>query len=367
MQFFRNLSLAAVFAASAAFLPSCRADRAVARTYKTVDCSLKGYWIRNLCEDEKQYLDRAASSYPEYPDLRSLTAESLQKITRETKDVDIAAALFYHRAVSEKKNQEFYSYISRKEAEFEKKPPDFSEKKALFLMVPGMFYRDNSDVESSGQALRKLAASAGMKEGLIEVEQTGTVDRNGEIICRYLQGFDSSEADGIILVSASKGSGDIKRAAAFCGKEPYFRKVKGWFNIGGIVKGSLLINGIQDGFRSKMEARTYFFVKGYSWKGLLSMRAGEGAPLEKPAVIPEHLLIVNVVGVPLFRHVTQRARPYYEYLIRFGPSDGMVLLADSYMEGAVLYPSFRNDHYFQWPIPENRILAMISYILEKKF
>jgi hypothetical protein len=44
----------------------------------------------------------------------------------------------------------------------------------------------------------------------------------------------------------------------------------------------------------------------------------------------------------------------------------MTLLADSYMEGAINVPSWRNDHYFQWPIPENRIKAYFSYLIEGK-
>jgi hypothetical protein len=319
----------------------------------------------NLCTDEKEYLDRALKYDPSIT-LQNLDRDVLKKVVQETHDVDDAAALFYQRVISEPENKLFLDYISNKEKEIKKSYPNFASKKILFLMIPGMFYQDNPHIESSGETLRKLARKLGLKDDIVKIKQTGTVDENGQMICDYLKNNNNSEIKSIILASASKGGGDIKRAIGICGNEEYFKKIRGWFNIGGITKGSLLVNGILNNFRNRMEARIYFLFKGYNWNGLLSIRQGKDTPLDEPFVIPSGMQVVSIVGVPFFRHVTPRARPYYNFLIQFGPSDGIVMLADSYIPGGRIYPSMRNDHYFQFAFTEERMAAILSYIVEHK-
>ena len=164
----------------------------------------------------------------------------------------------------------------------------------------------------------------------------------------------------------SKGSGDVKRAIQKCGDKPFFKKVLGWYNVGGLQKGSLLVNDINDTCVYKAEARSYFCWNGYNWDGLQSLEVGPGTALDSDLKFPEHMIVINVIAVPLFRHVSNRARPFYEYLIRYGPNDGLTLLAESYLEGAITYPSWRNDHYFRWPIYKYRMMAFMTYMVEKK-
>jgi len=350
------------------FIITCRFDRNVKNKpqFFRVECKTQQYRIQNLCDDEKKYLDHA-SKIDRKLKFQDLNRDYLQNITRDTKDVDIAAAMFYQRLLLDSRNNSFLNFVEKKEKQFNQRLPDYSSRGILFLLVPGMFYKDNKEIEASGNSLRKLVRRVGMKEDLVEIEQTGDVDTNAKIICKYIQNVDQSDIKGIILVSPSKGSGDIKRAIAHCGAKPYFKLVRGWFNIGGITKGSMIVDGISSNFRNYLEARLYFLFKRYNWKGLMSMRNGSNAPLAEKVNIPSFIEVVSVIGIPLFRHVSPRAKPYYTYLIRYGPSDGMVMLADAYIPGGYVYPSFRNDHYFQDPIPENRLLALLSFIVETKF
>jgi len=329
-----------------------------------VKCETNAYLQKGLCEDEVSYLDWAKAQ-KEYPKLEDLTREVLQKITIETKDVDKAAALYYLRVIQQPQNREFVEYLDRMEKILAKSKPDFSKKKILLALAPGMFYRDNPGVGADGKDLRDMATEIGLSQAIIPVEQTGTIEKNGQIICAFVKA--QTDVNGIILASLSKGSGDVKRAIQLCGKEPYFAKVRAWYNIVGINKGSRLITDIDDTWRYKMEARSYFCWNGYDWQGFLSLRAGKDAPLETELVLPEKMLVMNVVAVPLFRFVTDRARPFYEYLIRYGPNDGMTLLADSAIPGGVTYVSWRNDHYFRFPIYRPRMHSFLVYIVERKF
>ncbi|MDZ4725659.1 MAG: hypothetical protein SH817_05860 [Leptospira sp.] len=348
-------------------LVACHADRKLEianQETKMVRCDIKAYEIDNLCEDEKAYLDWAASQ-KEYPTLKSLTKDVLADLTKKTLDIDKTSALFYHRSIIEKKNNQFIQFLKRKEVELKKKLPNYTNKNIILAMVPGMFYKDNPAVGADGKVLRDIALELGLKEELLQVDQTGTIDENAKFICEYVK--NKTDVNGIIFASVSKGSGDLKKAIQICGKEPYFEKVKGWYNIGGLNKGTPLVKTIESNWRYRYEARSYFFWKGYDYDGFLSMSAEKGAPLDFELELPKNLMLINVIAVPQYRQVTKRAFPFYESMIPSGPNDGMTLLADSYVEGAITYPSWRNDHYFQWPIYHQRMMAFFVFIVENQF
>ncbi|TGN17602.1 hypothetical protein [Leptospira idonii] len=347
------------------FLISCTADRKLNNPKEGLSgmqCEGIDYYVDEICESEKALLDWAAA-YPKYRKLTDLTRPVLYEIMQET-DIDHAAAIFYHRAITEPTNRKFIEYVFTKQNELLRKVPDYSKKKLIFAIAPGMFYKDNTEVDADGKLIRAIVKQMGIQEAVIPTDQTGTVDGNGQIICDFVQ--QNQDKSGIIIGSASKGSGDFKRAMELCGNEPYFAKVSGWFNFGGINKGSLVVNAMMDHWLYSREGKVYFWWKGYNYEGLTSMRAGADAPLGKDLVIPKGLIVVNIVGVPHSQLVTERGRPFYNYLAQFGPNEGLNLLADSYIVGTPLFPSWRNDHYFRVPMPEERIKAFITYIVEKK-
>ena len=347
-------------------LPACRVDRQFedpTQKVQKVDCTTNSHYMENLCDDEVQYL-QWAEELKDYPRLADLNRDVLYQITQSTQDVDKAAAVFYTRVLREPANRRFYEYLERKEPQLVKQTPDYSNLNLLLALVPGAFYEDNTGVGADGAKLRELVVNMGLKEDMIRVEQTGSVYRNAEIICNYLE--QRTDVDGIVLASVSKGSSDIKMAIKQCGDQPYFKKVIGWYNIGGINKGSVLVNALNDDWMNKWEARTYFCLQGYDWQGVQTMRADRGSPLDFELELPEHILLINVVGVPTWRFVTNRARPYYEYLVRYGPNDGVSLLSDTYMPGGITWASWRNDHYFRWPISEQKMQAFVVYIIENQ-
>lgn len=346
-------------------LISCYSDKKIQIQnveYKKIRCDFSDYRIPNLCEDEKSYLDWARKSYKDLSSFRDLNRENLLRIENETNDIDNAAAIFYERAIRDPKNLRLLNYLSRTEKEYAKIPPDFSKYNITLAMVPGMFYKDNPETGADGKALRDLAAKIGIKSILVPILQTGTSEQNGEIICNFLRG--ASEDSPIIFASPSKGGADIKMAIRKCGGEAYFRKVRGWYNIGGLSRGSFAVNGMLDVWSYYLKARLYFLLEWYDWNGLLSLKAGKESALDEPMVLPKGLTLINVVGVPLFRHVTERAHIFYNYLMNFGPNDGFLLLADTIVPGAIVYPSWRNDHYFSWPFPEARLQAFFGYLVE---
>ncbi len=361
---YKLTSLKALFILVFAVL-SCTADRKLNNPKENLagmQCEGIDYYVDDICESEKALLDWAAA-YPKYRKLTDLTRENLKAIMDET-DIDHAAAVFYHRAIIDPTNRKLIEYIFTKQNEMLRKTPDYTKQNLMFAIAPGMFYKDNTEVDADGKMIRSIVRAMGIQDAVIPTEQTGTVEENGAIICKFIK--DNESKNGIIIGSASKGSGDFKKAIELCGNEPHFKKVSGWFNFGGINKGSLVINAMMDHWLYSTEGKIYFWWKGYNWEGLISMRGGENAPLSGELRIPKDVIVVNIVGVPHSQIVTKRGRPFYDYLAQFGPNEGLNLLSDSFIVGTPLYPSWRNDHYFAVPIQEERIKAFITYIVETK-
>ncbi len=308
-------------------------------------------------------LERIAAE-TKYPDFRGLKAETLVHAAQAEGGLDYAAALFYQRLVADPLNRELYDYLDQAEAQASDAAQDYARRKILFVIVPGMFYYDTTAVDSRGAALRSIVRRMGVRDMVAPIEQTGTVTENGARICEFLE-FVQADYEAILLASISKGGGDVKEALRLCGTARAFQRVRGWVNIGGITRGSPLVNEIEATCLPRAEAQLYFLYKGYQWSGLTSMRAGADAPLAFDAEIPPGLITVSVVGAPLRRHLTERSAPYYEALAPYGPSDGIVLLADSYVPGGAVYAQFGSDHYFATPLSEKRIRAFVTYLLDK--
>ena len=351
-------------------LAACNVDRSFERE-ETVDenqplylCLKSAFFIQKICDDELELIDWAAG-YQKYPTLASITPAALEEITVETGDVDKATAVFYHRAIRDEGNRRLIEYLDRRQYELIDNTPDYSSKNLLLALAPGMFWKDNPNVGAGGEQLRKIAADMGLKEAIIPVQQSGTAETNGRLICEYIA--KTQQFDGILLASVSKGGADIKYALKLCGQKPEFKKVVAWYNIGGINNGSPLIDDIDSTFLFRLEARGYFLLYGYDWDGFMSMRYGEGSPLNFQPAVPEHMEIINIVPAPMHRHVSSRARPFYDYLAQFGPNDGLTLLGDNYIPGSLVYPAWRNDHYFRVPIPEQRMQAFLTYVIDRRF
>lgn len=342
----------------------CRVDRPILieNKYIRVKCDIQEYNITNLCEDEKNYLDWAKSAYPEYPRFEDLNQKVLKKIADETEDIDKATSIFYQRILEHKNTKEFLQEISKLEKQVLKQKIDLGRKQVKLVLVPGMFFQDNPDVRARGGAIFDVAKELNLQVETAPIDHVGTVEENANILCNYLR--TNTDGKKIIFVSPSKGSSDIKRSIQIYGKEKYYKDVIGWFSIAGILKGSYVIQKILESKINFLEARTYFFLKGYNWNALLSIRA-EDPILNSEFEIPETMIAVSLVATPLYRHITERAKPFFLALVPYGSNDGFTLLYDSIIPNSYIYPAWRNDHYFSYGFQANTMKAFLLFILQK--
>ncbi|MFP4374328.1 MAG: hypothetical protein ACLFPO_08350 [Spirochaetaceae bacterium] len=340
-----------------------------ARGHELENCGARAYLASDLCHDEKELLDWAAA-YPFHRSLSDLTAENLRAIAAATGSVDQAAAVFYHRVVSEPHTRRFIEEIHSTERRLSQGGtgdlPDYTDSNVLFAFVPGMFYEDIDIRGLKGEPLIEAATDLGLPSVVLPVDQTGTVVENAERIASFLREH-AAGYEEIIVATASKGAADFAVMLDEYRTESFVSRIRTWFNIAGILEPSPLVDTIEDRPGLRVRARLFFLLNGYDYSGFQSMGStfeGRPGPLARPLHRPDHIDVVTIVGVPLEEHVTHTARPFYRVLSDAGPNDGFLLHAHSIRVGGPIYPAWRNDHYFQWSLPPERVRAFIVNALE---
>ena len=63
--------------------------------------------------------------------------------------------------------------------------------------------------------------------------------------------------------------------------------------------------------------------------------------------LPEHVLMLQYVGVPLSGHIGDAVAGRYEALRPLGPNDGLTLLADELIPGSIVVTDVGLDHFYR--------------------
>ncbi|AYV54850.1 hypothetical protein EFP84_04515 [Leptospira kmetyi] len=347
---------------------SCSFFRVNIREYSLYEkeCKKQIYFLRDVCEDEFESLS-LADHYLKNVDKRSIEQLDTNILLNLAKKygVDFALSYYYQSLISDVKSEEIHSFVSKfgKNDSAKNSQIVTTSTNIKVIHVPGMFYK-NSGQDNHLLGLAHIITSIGLKFDYVPVDETGTIQENGEMICSYI----SKEAPdlSIILVSTSKGGADVKTAIQKCGQEKYFKRVLGWFNIGGINKGTPIVNTVNQSWRKTSETRIAFFFKQFNWSGFQSIKRDPGSPLFADIEIPESMIVINIIGLPMDRYVSLRAYEYYQSLLSsYGPNEGLALIGDSYMKGAYNFGAWRNDHYFWLMRDKASLEVFIHFMLAK--
>jgi hypothetical protein len=164
-----------------------------------------------------------------------------------------------------------------------------------------------------------------------------------------------------VVVSASKSGSEVALALGMLSPEEAGH-VAAWVNVAGVLGGSPLVDG------ALVAPRCWAALALFGWRrgGLDGMRS-MSTRLRRAALrdlrVPEHVLVVNHVPVPLSGHVSRRARGGYEGMRSLGPNDGLALTLDEiFPEGATLV-EFGLDHYMSAPDIGRRTVALTHAVL----
>jgi hypothetical protein len=302
--------------------------------------------------NELKLLRQAGLAYPElsYADLSTAV---LAQITRKH-TTDFATALFYDRI---RRSPEHGPFISSLEAI----EPDLANLPRLsgkVFVAPAAFYREYPDLGADGQLVREIASDFGLETALLPVSSIGTVTSNAALIAQVLA---AESATPVILVSLSKGGAEARLALE--ADRTLARKVRVWIQIGGLIRGSPVVNALLDGrWWQRGLLCAYLRYLGAGSELLCELRYGCGSILGRQAIAPAGMRVINVISCPLNYHMVGNRRPRYLYLAGLGPNDGSTLLRDAIVEPGLVYPVWGADHYFRTPEIPRLVYRLFLYL-----
>jgi hypothetical protein len=140
------------------------------------------------------------------------------------------------------------------------------------------------------------------------------------------------------------------------------RHVAAWVNVAGVLGGSPLVDG------ALVAPRCWAALALFGWRrgGLDGMRS-MSTRLRRAALpelrVPDHVLIVNHLPLPLSGDVSRRARGGYEGMRSLGPNDGLALTLDEIFPGAATLVELGLDHYMSASDIDRRTVALTRAVL----
>lgn len=295
-------------------------------------------------------LDRAARCTG-LPTLADCTESSLRALS-DREGIDFATALLYDRV---RRAPAQGPHIDRIESLTNSAGAVSMD--ATVVIVPGAFWRQYPGSGADGRLIREQAEGMGCRVETIPLPNFSSLAHNARLVRDWLSARRNGEP--IVLVSLSKGGGDVKLALASPDADDVFRHVVAWINLSGILDGTPLVSWLFARSWRSAWVRTLLHLRGYDLGIIRDLDRRPGSPLDFPLRLPSHLRAVHVVGFPLVQHATNRlARKCHARLRPHGPNDGAgILLADAVRWPGILYPLWGADHYLR---PAGRDIGRVA-------
>ncbi len=210
------------------------------------------------------------------------------------------------------------------------------------LFVPGWLYRSEPDNGADFAHQRRLLSQIGIANRLIETPESGAVEDNAAVIAAAVRAAAPEDGD-LILVSTSKAGAEVALALSRVLAPEDARRVVGWVNAGGALRGTPLVD------RALRPPASWFtnlvlWITGWDPAGLTSMTTARSRARLEGARLPDWITVVNLVAVPVSGTVTSRLYGSYQVLLEYGPNDGLVMLADTVWSGGVNVVALGADH-----------------------
>jgi hypothetical protein len=318
----------------------------------TVDSEIARYYLEHYLAEQRSdsQLDSLIDEIHLQNEISHLDREFLRGLS-EKFSVDFAS-LYLAKYILEDETDRTIQSVYRNElkkvrSEFKggflsSSPADSSY---LILFVPGWDYADSGAITGADFAKpRRIISGLGIENRLIEIDPNGAVEHNAAIIADTLSRYVAAGRQ-IVLVSASSGGPAAAQALGELLTAAQSRPVKAWVNIGGILQGSPVADHYLRWPRSWL-MRAVLLFKGWSLESVRSMSAEKSRPRFNRLHFPEHLLIINYIGIPLSGDISERARDTYRVLRKLGPNDGFTLITDEIAPRSVTIANLGIDHFF---------------------
>lgn len=204
------------------------------------------------------------------------------------------------------------------------------------LFVPTYLYTRFMARGASLREPREALEKVGFKCYFVETRDDGPIESNSELVANAIQAR-ANDGRRLIIITASKSSSEVALALTKLGPDQT-RHVAGWINAMGALQGTPLVD---DNVLPELE----WIVGKVDPAGGISMSVAASRPRFASLRVPSQVFVLNLVAIPTSGSVTFRARRGYYPMLKYGPNDGMVLVADTIYPGGVTLAEVGSDHF----------------------
>lgn len=305
-----------------------RVDSEVARYY--VGNYLAGQRSNAVLDERIDRVYRTTNgNLPDRDELKHLSDEF---------SVDFAALYFADQIARVPANQRFrrdfeqaYDYARKAFPEGRVKLPANYE----VLVVPLYLYKRIFAVGADLSGPREALEKAGLTTHFVETDDDGAIEANAELVAAAIRARAQS-GRRLLILSASKSGPEVALALTKLAPSEA-RHVAAWINAVGSLQGTPLADEL-----SFPEIRLITHrIDAAGRESLTTARSRERFDSFR---IPENVLVVNYFGIPVIGSISFMLRRGFFPLRKYGPNDGVLLLADMIFPGGVTLTELNEDH-----------------------
>ncbi|HYY30102.1 MAG TPA: hypothetical protein VE860_19310 [Chthoniobacterales bacterium] len=231
-----------------------------------------------------------------------------------------------------------------------------------FLFIPGFHYITDPTSGADFLNQRTLMRELGIDVQLAPTQEDGTIEENAQIIAQTIRS-QSRYHSKLILVSTSKSGPETALALGRILQPGETISVRAWISVGGLIRGTVLADRAVAWPQSWI-VPLIFSLQGVSFRSVPGLTTRASRARMKSIRLPQHILLVDYVAAPLSGDIAEDVKSRYNYLRRYGPNDGLTLLADELLPGAVTIIEPGVDHFYRDPYINVKSLAVANVVAD---
>ena len=206
------------------------------------------------------------------------------------------------------------------------------------LVVPIYLYKRLLGAGADLAAPRAALQKVGLTCHFVETQDDGAIEANADLVAAAIRARMQS-GRRLIVISASKSGAEVALALTRLGPAETSH-VAAWINTVGVLQGTPLVD-------EPLFQELEFLVGELDVAGKESLTTARGRQRFDSFRVPEHVLVVNHLGIPVSGSISFWGRRGFFSLRKYGPNDGVSLLSDMIFPGGVTLADLDNDHFMR--------------------
>ncbi len=335
----------------------------------TTDSSLVKYYLESYLQGKNSAPDlhkKIDKLYAQYNDVIP-TSEDLKNISEEY-SIDFSALFLAHNLQKIERNRkiqnDFNHFLNNINSTSLALKNDSNQYMVLF--VPGWNYVENGHLTGSDFAIpRQLVSDLNIENYLVKVPSNGSVTDVANHLFNKISQYSRYPKD-IIIVGASSAGPAIHLVLADKLKVDHQSNIKAWLNIGGILRGSPIIDYYQQ-WPQSLIFNIIVWLKDWNKEKIYSMSAKISRKrFAMLGDINNNLVVINYMGLSLSGQLSKYSRDNYSLLTPEGPNDGLTPIADIIAPNSSTIVAIGSDHFFaEDPRINEKTIALLKVVISQ--